>query len=120
MIFSCSPLRYYFWCQNIYDNFSISTSILLLSKVFSFSAERMIESSGQSSVFPTLIWMAGLMLSTMVGVVLPLRLCKTVKGKILTILFLPTNYVFFIILYYAYRLCHLIFNILSNFSPHFG
>ena len=99
---------------------SISTSIILLFVALSFFAGRMIEASGRSSVLPTLIWVAGLILSLLVGIILPLRLCKTAKNKILTILCLPTNYVFAIVLYYAYRLCWLVFDILSNFSPYFG
>ena len=72
----------------------LATSVLILI-VFSsigFLAEKMIP-PGHSSIAPTIIWLIGLVLGNLSGIVLPLKMCKTAKSKILTIFLLPTNYV---------------------------
>lgn len=108
------------WLKTYLKILAISISIILFSVVLSSIMKKIVELSGRSSVLPTLVWVVGLLFSALVGIILPLRLCSSAKSKIITILLMPTNYILLVLLFFVYELCKLSFDIIWNFSPHFG
>lgn len=74
----------------------------------------------KSTVFPVWFWLTSILISTVLGIVLPILWCKTKKGKITAIIFLPTNYTWLFIIVAVIKLAGLIFNVLDGIPDNFG
>ena len=61
-----------------------------------------------------------LFFSLILGIVFPLKWCKTKKAKFLTIFLMPTNYTLLFLYFLFIKFCESIFDTLRNLPPNFG
>ena len=76
--------------------------------------------SNNSTIIPLIIGMGGLMTSTIIGVILPIRYEKSLVNKILTIILLPTNYTLILCFFGMLKLAKSIRQIIIDLSKYFG
>ena len=74
----------------------------------------------ESTVFPFWFLAISIFISTVLWIILPILWCKTKKGKIAAIIFLPTNYTWLVIILAVIKLVGVIFNSLDGIPDNFG
>lgn len=75
-------------------------------------------SSNESTIIPSLAFIATIVFSNILSVILSVLWCKTLKSKLLTILLMPTNYTLiifvFLIITFVWKFIKAIGNIPEN------
>lgn len=90
-------------------------AILIVSIIFSSITQAVANSVEKTTVAPIIIIAVGVVISTAVGIILPILYCKGLKNKLLTIFLLPTNYMIPVFLLVAYKAISTALEIISDF-----
>ncbi len=99
----------------------ITVSIQFLGFLIMKLADNILAAAGKgSTVLPFWFLAVSVFVSTVLGIVLPVLWCKTKKGKIAAIIFLPTNYTWLVIILAVVKLVGVIFNALDGIPDNFG
>ena len=77
-------------------------------------------SGGGSTIFPFWVLAACILVSTVLGIVLPLRWCNSRGQKVATVLLLPTNYTWIVIAIAVVKFVRDILQILGGIPDNFG
>lgn len=99
---------------------SITAGIQIFGFLVCYGLDFLLESQGTSTLLPLYIGAVFVMISTILGIVLPIFLYNTRIQKIITIFLLPTNYTILICIMAIIKFVSDIGDILNNIPDNFG
>lgn len=91
-----------------------------LTLAITVTVDKAMATYDKSSVVSVVLMLAGIMISTPIGIILPIKWCNTKQAKLLVILLLPTNYTWLILLLIFVKMLSVIYDIINNIPPNFG
>lgn len=97
---------------------AVTASVQLLGFVLTYAVDGMM--AERSGLAPFLVGAAFLLVSMILGVVLPMKRFRLWRNRLLTIFLLPTNYTWLVIAFGVIRLVGNLLNILEGIPDNFG
>lgn len=99
---------------------AITAGMQIVGVILCYLLDYLLRNQETSTIFPLAVGGSLVLISTILGIVLPVCWCKTIPKKIITILLLPTNYTILICLIILVKFVMAFGNILSNIPKNFG
>lgn len=99
---------------------SITVGIQILGFLICYLLDFIFETQESSTILPLYVGALFMMISMVLGVILPIRWCSTISKKIITIFLLPTNYTILLCIVFVIRFIGNIGDILNNLPDNFG
>lgn len=100
--------------------FAITASIQLVGFVLAKLVDELLRNYKTSTIVPFYVGSAFVLISIILGIILPLYWCDTKLKKVLTIFLLPTNYTWLIAIISVILFVRNILNGLGNLPDNFG
>lgn len=99
---------------------AITATIQIAGFALTFFIDNMLIEQGRSTIIPIFIGGFCLVISIVLGIVLPIKWCSSKSHKMMTIVFLPTNYTWLLIAVAVAKLVGNILDILDSIPANFG
>jgi len=100
--------------------FAVTIAVQIIGFVLAYVTDEFLRIQNVSTVLPVAFLLSGVLISTILGIILPVVFGKTLKQKLLTIFLLPTNYVWLLIIFMVIYFYHHIVEILTHIPANFG
>lgn len=98
----------------------ITAGIQIAGYVITYRVDDLLMPTGKSTVVPFYIGAFFLVCSLLAGIILPIRWCKTIRKRILTIFLMPTNYTWLVIVIMVIVFVSRSLDALTNLPINFG
>ena len=95
---------------------AITAGIQIISFCLFYLSDRLLT----NSMLPVCIMLSGIIVSEALGIILPIKWCSTKKQKVLSIIFLPTNYTLLFLVLSVVFFVHGLLDILPQIPDNFG
>ena len=100
--------------------FAITLIIQITGFCLAYFTDELLWKYDTSTVFPVIFMTGGVLISTILGIILPIVWGRTRRQKLLMLFLLPTNYTWLAILFLIIYSFHHIVEILTNLPANFG
>lgn len=100
--------------------FSITVGIQIFGFLICYLLDSIFKIKSSSTMFPLYIRIFFILISMILGIILPICWCNTLLKKIIIILLLPTNYTPLLCILFVIKFITNIGNILNNLPINFG
>jgi hypothetical protein len=100
--------------------FSITVGIQIFGFLICYLLDSIFKIKSSSTMFPLHIGIFFILISMILGIILPICWCDTLLKKIIIILLLPTNYTPLLCILFVIKFITNIGNILNNLPINFG
>ena len=95
---------------------AITAGIQIISFCLFYLSDRLLT----NSMLPVCIMLSGIIVSEALGIILPIKWYSTKKQKVLSIIFLPTNYTLLFLVLSVVFFVHGLLDILTQIPDNFG
>lgn len=97
----------------------IAFGIQIIGYVFTYFFDEFIVKENSSTIAPVYILLGSTILSMIIGIFLALKWCDS-KFKLITILLLPTNYIWLLVMFMIIEFVKAILLIIENIPDNYG